>query len=344
MDGRTSTFRSIALNLLRIVAGLLFMQHGAMKLFGALGGVDGEGGTVPVGSLFWVAGVLEVFGGAAVVLGLFTRVVAFVLSGEMAVAYFKAHLPRGFWPIENGGEPAVLFCFVFLFLAANGGGRFSLDGVFRRGRARLGDEPARVEVRSAAMALAIAVSALGAPLTAQTGRSGDPPAADATPAAPAEAAAADTEAAAPTAVGAVTGARAPSNPAETEAFRAWDAVYETFRRGYREADADAVAAVYADDAFYLGPGRDVVRGRPAILETFRPFLEGAPAGTYDVTFEILAREVADDLGYEVGFYDLRVRKPDGEGRSRGKFTVVWKRGADGAWRIQSDTYSGVGED
>jgi putative oxidoreductase len=333
MDGRTSTFRSIALNLLRIVAGLLFMQHGAMKLFGALGGVDGEGGTVPVGSLFWVAGVLEVFGGAAVVLGLFTRVVAFVLSGEMAVAYFKAHLPRGFWPIENGGEPAALFCFIFLFLAANGGGRFSLDGLFRRGRARLGDEPARVDVRGGAVALAVAMSALGSPLAAQ-----------AEPAGSGESSGTARGGAAAEAARAVTASPAPSTAEEREAFAAWDAVYESFRRAYGEADAAAVAAVYAEDAFYLGPGRDVVRGRAAIREAFAPFLEGAPPGTYDVTFEIVEREVSGDLGYEVGRYDLRSRKAEGEGRSRGKFTVVWKRGADGAWRIQSDTYSGLGED
>lgn len=109
------------------------MQHGAQKLFGVLGGVGGEpGSTVPLISLMGLAGVLEFFGGFLVALGLFTRPVAFVLAGEMAVAYFRSHLPEGFWPILNRGELAALYAFIFLFLAANGGGRFSLDGL--RGR------------------------------------------------------------------------------------------------------------------------------------------------------------------------------------------------------------------
>jgi len=128
-DARASTFESVALNLLRIVSGLLFFAHGAQKLLGWFGGF-GEAGTV--GSWFaWpmgFAGMLELFGGILLMLGLFTRPVAFVLSGEMAVAYFMAHFPRAFWPIENGGENAVLFAFVFLYLAARGGGELSVDG------------------------------------------------------------------------------------------------------------------------------------------------------------------------------------------------------------------------
>ena len=137
-DGSTTTFRNVALNALRIVTGLLFMEHGAQKLFGLLGGFGGEpGATAPLFSLMSLAGVLEVFGGLLIVIGLFTRPVAFVLAGEMVVAYFMAHLPQGFWPIQNTGELAALYCFVFLFLAANGGGRFSVDGA-RGARAQTG--------------------------------------------------------------------------------------------------------------------------------------------------------------------------------------------------------------
>lgn len=106
---------------LRIVAGLLFAQHGVQKLFGLLGGTP-----MPVFSQLWVAGVIETFGGLAIALGLFTSPVAFVASGQMAVAYFQAHLPRGFWPVQNGGELAVLNCFLFLYIASRGSGRFSL--------------------------------------------------------------------------------------------------------------------------------------------------------------------------------------------------------------------------
>jgi putative oxidoreductase len=122
-------------SLLRVVTGLLFMQHGVQKLFGELGGWRGEpGNTAPLVSQAGLAGVLEVFGGALIVIGLFTRPVAFVLSGMMAVAYFQAHFPRSFWPILNGGEPVVLFCFVYLYLFAVGAGPFSLDALLRRRR------------------------------------------------------------------------------------------------------------------------------------------------------------------------------------------------------------------
>jgi uncharacterized membrane protein YphA (DoxX/SURF4 family) len=85
-------------------------------------------------SQFWFAGVLEVFGGILIVLGLFTRPVAFLLSGEMAVAYFQAHFPRNFWPVLNGGENVVLFCFVFLYLFVTGAGPYSLDALLRSRR------------------------------------------------------------------------------------------------------------------------------------------------------------------------------------------------------------------
>ena len=113
---------------LRILTGLLFMQHGVQKLFGLLGGVDGKGASVALASLAGVAGVLEFFGGFLIVVGLFTRPVAFVLAGEMAVAYWMVHAAnRGLVPVMNGGELAALLCFVFLFLSFNGAGPFSAD-------------------------------------------------------------------------------------------------------------------------------------------------------------------------------------------------------------------------
>ena len=122
-------------SLLRVVTGALFMQHGVQKLFGLL--VDPSrpwGGAPPIFSQFWFAGVLETFGGLLIVLGLLTRPVAFLLSGEMAVAYFQAHAPRSFWPIRNGGEVVVLFCFIYLYLFAVGAGPFSMDAMLRRRR------------------------------------------------------------------------------------------------------------------------------------------------------------------------------------------------------------------
>ena len=118
--------------LLRIVTGFLFMFHGGQKLFGWFGGVGPDGGTVQLVSLMGLAGVLEFFGGIMVMIGLLTRPVAFLLSGEMAFAYFMAHQPKGTWPIQNGGENVVLFCFVFLFLAANGPGPWSADSQLNR--------------------------------------------------------------------------------------------------------------------------------------------------------------------------------------------------------------------
>ena len=123
-------------SLLRVVTGALFMQHGVQKLFGLLLRPDRPWNGAPEAfSQMWFAGVLEVFGGALIVLGLLTRPVAFLLSGEMAVAYFQAHFPRDFWPILNGGEHVVLFCFVFLYLFAAGPGPYSVDAaLFARRR------------------------------------------------------------------------------------------------------------------------------------------------------------------------------------------------------------------
>jgi putative oxidoreductase len=117
---------------LRIIAAFLFMQHGAQKLFGFL--ARQPGGTAPLFSMMGFAGILEFFGGLLILLGLFTRPVAFVLSGQMAVAYFMTHAPNGFWTLRNGGELAVLYCFLFLYLSAVGGGAWSLDSLWRRGK------------------------------------------------------------------------------------------------------------------------------------------------------------------------------------------------------------------
>lgn len=120
------------LSILRIVVALLFMTHGAQKLFGFPAPLPGGG--PPLASLFGVSGILEFFGGLLILLGLFTRPVAFILAGEMAVAYFKMHAPGGFWPLLNQGEAAVLYCYVFLYMAVAGGGSWSLDRQLRRGR------------------------------------------------------------------------------------------------------------------------------------------------------------------------------------------------------------------
>ena len=127
--------RSLAVFLLRVIAGLLFLQAGGMKLFDWFGGVPAQfGGHPPLMSQTWIGGVLELYGGAAILLGFLTQPVAFILSGEMAVAYFQFHQPRGFWPIQNHGEPAVLLCFIFLFFAAHGAGQWSLDAWLGRKR------------------------------------------------------------------------------------------------------------------------------------------------------------------------------------------------------------------
>jgi len=113
---------------LRIGAGLLYMQHGLQKLFGMFGGFGAPGNTAPLVSQMGLAGVLETFGGLLLVLGLFTRPVALLLAIEMLWAFFQAHFPRGGVPLENGGELALLYLLVFLFLLGNGAGPASLDG------------------------------------------------------------------------------------------------------------------------------------------------------------------------------------------------------------------------
>ncbi len=112
---------------LRIIAGLLFVAHGGQKVFGWFGGQP-----VPLGSLFGLAGIIEIVLGILITIGLLTSFAAFIASGQMAVAYFIGHFPKSFWPLENEGEPAVLFCFIFLFIATHGAGIWSVDAA--RGR------------------------------------------------------------------------------------------------------------------------------------------------------------------------------------------------------------------
>ena len=118
------------LSILRIVAALLFFEHGTSKL---LGFPPSEHSGPEFLSLSWISGVLELVGGALLIVGLFTRLVAFILSGEMAFAYWMAHAPQGPFPLANGGDAAILYCFVFLYLAFAGGGPWSLDALRRRG-------------------------------------------------------------------------------------------------------------------------------------------------------------------------------------------------------------------
>lgn len=118
------------LSVLRIITGFLFIAHGAQKLFGFLAPPGAP--SPPLFSMGGVAGILEFFGGLLFMVGLFTRPVAFILSGLMAVAYFMVHAPQGFWPLQNKGETAVLYCFIFLFFSVAGGGEWSLDRLLRR--------------------------------------------------------------------------------------------------------------------------------------------------------------------------------------------------------------------
>ena len=115
--------------LFRVVVGFLFLFHGLQKVFGMFGGLGGQ--AVPLGSLFGAAGIIELVCSVLIMLGLFTRIAAFIASGEMAAAYFIAHFPMGLVPMQNGGELAVLYCFAFLYIAARGPGMCSLDGMRR---------------------------------------------------------------------------------------------------------------------------------------------------------------------------------------------------------------------
>lgn len=131
----------ITVFLLRITSAIMFIQIGGLKLFGWFGGMPPG---MELTTLVLTAGILEVFGGLAILLGLFTRPVAFILSGEMAIAYFIGHFSMGVWPIQNHGEQAVFFCFIFLFLAAYGAGAWSVDKCLqqRRNKSVVSDSPA----------------------------------------------------------------------------------------------------------------------------------------------------------------------------------------------------------
>ncbi|MGO4436441.1 DoxX family protein [Rhizobium sp. RAF56] len=118
-------FQPYALGVLRIVTALQFIEHGTQKLFSFPASANAGGGGMT--ALILLAGVLEAFGGLLILIGWFTRPVAFILSGQMAFAYFMAHAPRSFFPANNGGDAAILFCFVFLYLVFAGAGRFALD-------------------------------------------------------------------------------------------------------------------------------------------------------------------------------------------------------------------------
>ena len=133
-DGMAQTWAPRMLSVLRIMAALLYLEHGSQKL---LGFPAGERGPVALFSFYGFAGFLELFGGILLAIGLFTRPVAFLLSGMMAVAYFMAHAPTSFFPVNNGGDAAILFCFVFLLLVFTGPGAWSIDGA----RAQSGPRP-----------------------------------------------------------------------------------------------------------------------------------------------------------------------------------------------------------
>lgn len=122
------------LSVLRIVVAFLYIQVGSAKWFAFPAAVMPGGGTAPLGSLVWFAAIIEVVGGTLFLLGLFTRPVAFILSGEMAFAYFIGHAGNGFWPLLNQGAPAVFYCFTFLYFSAAGAGPWSLDALLARRR------------------------------------------------------------------------------------------------------------------------------------------------------------------------------------------------------------------
>jgi len=136
------------LSILRIIAAFLFIQIGSAKIFAFPAAVMPGGGTAPLFSLAGIAGALEVFGGLLILVGWFTRPVAFILAGEMAVAYFYGHASGGFWPVLNQGTDAMLFCFLWLYVSAAGAGPWSLDAVRRSQRAQ-STETAHLQRRAA---------------------------------------------------------------------------------------------------------------------------------------------------------------------------------------------------
>jgi len=125
-----SRFDAVAYPAMRIVLAFLYLSHGLQKVFGLLGGRQ-----MPIGSIYGIAGLIEVVVGLLIAVGLFTHLAAFIASGEMAFAYFISHAPRGGLPVQNDGEMAVALCFVFLYIATRGAGRFSVDAALGRARA-----------------------------------------------------------------------------------------------------------------------------------------------------------------------------------------------------------------
>jgi len=121
------------LSILRIVSAVMIIPVGTMKLFAWPMGIPPNGGTVPLMSQIGIGGILEVVGGALILIGLCTRPVAFILSGEMAVAYWQFHAPMGFWPMINQGQPAIFLCFIFLYLSSAGPGPWSVDALRGKG-------------------------------------------------------------------------------------------------------------------------------------------------------------------------------------------------------------------
>ncbi|MFF3352399.1 DoxX family protein [Streptomyces sp. NPDC002917] len=151
MYTRLNRAQPYALGLFRIVVGLLFACHGAASLFGVLGGAMG-GGSIPAGTWpGWYAALIQLVGGTLIVLGLGTRIAAFVASGSMAYAYFKVHQPKALFPLQNGGEPSAVFCWVFLLLVFTGPGSLALDLLFAR---RSDVEPGEDRAREQAPAVA----------------------------------------------------------------------------------------------------------------------------------------------------------------------------------------------
>jgi putative oxidoreductase len=119
-------------SIMRIIVGFMFCQHGFQKMLGFFGGIGGTGRTAHFPMEAWFSGVLELVGGILILIGLCTPIIAFFLSGEMAVAFFTVHLPRSFWTVKNGGEPAVLYCFFFLYLVFAGAGPWSVDALLKK--------------------------------------------------------------------------------------------------------------------------------------------------------------------------------------------------------------------
>lgn len=129
---RWKTYAPYFLSALRIISSLIFITAGTSKLFAFPVGMPPDGSTAEFMTQVWIGGFLEVFGGALVLVGFYTRPAAFILSGEMAVAYFQFHAQQGFWPTMNGGIPAILYCFIFLYFSAAGAGPLSIDSLIQK--------------------------------------------------------------------------------------------------------------------------------------------------------------------------------------------------------------------